>query len=153
MSAVRPLVSSREGGSGAGAVPGPSDCAPATAEMATAPVTSARDKQVRRRRDADGMKARFLIRWKAARRRRRAFDVRLYLAAQQTGPRNAVPVNFMPELPEVETTRRGVAPHAVGRRIVRLVVYDSRLRWPVPAELAQRVAGRRIDAIERRSKY
>ena len=59
----------------------------------------------------------------------------------------------MPELPEVETTRRGVAPHVVGRRIVRLTVYDPRLRWPVPPDLAKRVAGRTIDAIDRRSKY
>ena len=59
----------------------------------------------------------------------------------------------MPELPEVETTRRGVAPHVVGRRIVALHVYDRRLRWPVPADLAERLTGRRIDAVERRSKY
>jgi formamidopyrimidine-DNA glycosylase len=59
----------------------------------------------------------------------------------------------MPELPEVETTRRGVAPHVIGRRVARLTVYDSRLRWPVPADLAQRIVGRRIDAIDRRSKY
>ena len=59
----------------------------------------------------------------------------------------------MPELPEVETTRRGIAPHVVGKRIVRLTVYDPRLRWPVPADLPSNVEGRRIDAIERRSKY
>lgn len=59
----------------------------------------------------------------------------------------------MPELPEVETTRRGIAPHAVGRRITALAVYDPRLRWPVPAELAARVTGRTIEAIDRRSKY
>lgn len=59
----------------------------------------------------------------------------------------------MPELPEVETTRRGIAPHAVGRRIARLTVYDPRLRWPVPGDLARKVRGRTIDAIERRSKY
>jgi formamidopyrimidine-DNA glycosylase len=59
----------------------------------------------------------------------------------------------MPELPEVETTRRGIAPHVVGRRIARLIVYDSRLRWPVPKDLPRKVEGRTIDAIERRSKY
>ena len=59
----------------------------------------------------------------------------------------------MPELPEVETTRRGIVPHAVGRRIARLTVYDPRLRWPVPGDVAARVRGRTIDAIERRSKY
>jgi formamidopyrimidine-DNA glycosylase len=59
----------------------------------------------------------------------------------------------MPELPEVETTRRGIAPHAVGRKIARLTVYDPRLRWPVPADLSGKVQGRTIDALERRSKY
>ncbi|HSN44956.1 MAG TPA: bifunctional DNA-formamidopyrimidine glycosylase/DNA-(apurinic or apyrimidinic site) lyase [Casimicrobiaceae bacterium] len=59
----------------------------------------------------------------------------------------------MPELPEVETTRRGLQPYAVGRRIVELRVYDPRLRWPVPDTLAATVANRRIDALERRSKY
>jgi formamidopyrimidine-DNA glycosylase len=59
----------------------------------------------------------------------------------------------MPELPEVETTRRGVAPHVVGRRIARLTVYDPRLRWPVPGDLAARLKGRRIDGVDRRSKY
>ena len=59
----------------------------------------------------------------------------------------------MPELPEVETTRRGLAPLAVGRRIEAMLVYDPRLRWSVPPSLARRVAGRRIDALDRRSKY
>lgn len=59
----------------------------------------------------------------------------------------------MPELPEVETTRRGLAPHVVGRRIVAVHVYDRRLRWPVPADLAKCLAGRTIDALERRSRY
>jgi formamidopyrimidine-DNA glycosylase len=59
----------------------------------------------------------------------------------------------MPELPEVETTRRGLAPLAVGRRIEAMLVYDPRLRWSVPPSLPRRVAGRRIDALDRRSKY
>jgi formamidopyrimidine-DNA glycosylase len=59
----------------------------------------------------------------------------------------------MPELPEVETTRRGIAPHVVGRRVERIVVYDSRLRWPVPADLDARMRGRTIDRVDRRSKY
>lgn len=59
----------------------------------------------------------------------------------------------MPELPEVETTRRGVAPHVIGRRVERIVVYDSRLRWPVPADLDARMRGRTIDRVDRRSKY
>jgi formamidopyrimidine-DNA glycosylase len=59
----------------------------------------------------------------------------------------------MPELPEVETTRRSVAAHVIGRRVLSLRVYDRRLRWPVPAGLAKRVEGRAIDALDRRSKY
>jgi formamidopyrimidine-DNA glycosylase len=59
----------------------------------------------------------------------------------------------MPELPEVETTRRGVEPHVAGRRIVQLSVHEPRLRWLVPAELASQVAGARIERADRRAKY
>ncbi len=59
----------------------------------------------------------------------------------------------MPELPEVETTRRSVAPCVVGQRIAKLIVYDRRLRWPVPGNLAKRLEGRTVDGISRRSKY
>jgi formamidopyrimidine-DNA glycosylase len=59
----------------------------------------------------------------------------------------------MPELPEVETTRRGIAPHASGRRVTELIVRDSRLRWPVPADLAETLRGQMILSVERRAKY
>jgi len=59
----------------------------------------------------------------------------------------------MPELPEVETTRRGIEPAVRGRRVRTLAVYDPRLRWPVPPALAAALAGRAIRAVERRSKY
>ena len=59
----------------------------------------------------------------------------------------------MPELPEVETTLRGILPLVVGRRIAVMKMYDHRLRWSVPRSLPARVAGRTIDALERRSKY
>ena len=59
----------------------------------------------------------------------------------------------MPELPEVETTRRSVAPSVVGRRIAKLIVYDPRLRWPVPRDLPKKVEGRTVDDVSRRSKY
>jgi formamidopyrimidine-DNA glycosylase len=59
----------------------------------------------------------------------------------------------VPELPEVETTRRGIEPHVVGRRIQRLVVHDRRLRWPVDAKLAEKVAGAPIHRAGRRAKY
>ncbi len=59
----------------------------------------------------------------------------------------------MPELPEVETTRRGIAPHLVGRRIERVVVRNPALRWPIPPQLPQLLRGRKILAIDRRAKY
>ena len=59
----------------------------------------------------------------------------------------------MPELPEVETTRRGIAPHARKRRIVTLAVYEPRLRWPIARTLAAAVAGQRIRQVGRRAKY
>ncbi|SFF25052.1 DNA-(apurinic or apyrimidinic site) lyase [Fontimonas thermophila] len=59
----------------------------------------------------------------------------------------------MPELPEVETVRRGLAPHLTGRRIVRVAVREPRLRWPVPTHLAERLCGRRVVALDRRGKY
>jgi formamidopyrimidine-DNA glycosylase len=59
----------------------------------------------------------------------------------------------MPELPEVETTRRGVEAAVVGRTIVRVDVREPRLRWRVPAELPSAAAGQRVQALERRAKY
>ena len=59
----------------------------------------------------------------------------------------------MPELPEVETTRRGLAPHLVGRTVVALDIRQPRLRWPIPAALRKKLPGQRIDSIERRAKY
>ncbi len=59
----------------------------------------------------------------------------------------------MPELPEVETTRRGIAPHLVGQRVSRVIVRERRLRWPIPEDLDVRLSGQRIEAVERRAKY
>ena len=59
----------------------------------------------------------------------------------------------MPELPEVETTRRGVEPYSRGRRVARVEVREPRLRWPVPDDLPERLQGQRIDSVERRAKY
>jgi formamidopyrimidine-DNA glycosylase len=59
----------------------------------------------------------------------------------------------MPELPEVETTRRGVAPHVERQKVTAVRVYDRRLRWPVPRDLARRLVGRTVDRVDRRSKY
>lgn len=59
----------------------------------------------------------------------------------------------MPELPEVETTRAGIAPHVEGRQIQRLQVYQPSLRWPVPDDLPQLLAGQQILQLRRRAKY
>jgi formamidopyrimidine-DNA glycosylase len=59
----------------------------------------------------------------------------------------------MPELPEVETTRRGLEPLLVGRRIRSVVVRNRRLRQPVPRRLAQLIAGATIRSLARRGKY
>jgi formamidopyrimidine-DNA glycosylase len=59
----------------------------------------------------------------------------------------------MPELPEVETTRRGIEPHVCGHRVKQLLVRQRQLRWPVPRQLEQLLAGQRIERVERRGKY
>ncbi|UTA48011.1 bifunctional DNA-formamidopyrimidine glycosylase/DNA-(apurinic or apyrimidinic site) lyase [Simiduia sp. 21SJ11W-1] len=59
----------------------------------------------------------------------------------------------MPELPEVETSKRGIAPHTEGRRVTGLVVRNGQLRWPVPDDLASHVVGRTLKSISRRGKY
>lgn len=61
-------------------------------------------------------------------------------------------VERMPELPEVETTRRGIEPHILGKQIEKIVVRQPRLRWPVPASV-HRAEQCRIEAVERRAKY
>ena len=58
----------------------------------------------------------------------------------------------MPELPEVETTLRGIKPHLLGQRITRVIVRDPRLRWPVPAEVSK-AEGQSFVSLERRGKY
>jgi len=58
----------------------------------------------------------------------------------------------MPELPEVETTRRGVAPHVVGRVIAAVKVRERRLRWPVPRTV-DKLAGSKVIGLSRRAKY
>lgn len=59
----------------------------------------------------------------------------------------------MPELPEVETTLRGIRPHLQGRRVEALRVREPRLRLPIPPDLPPRVAGRSILGLGRRAKY
>jgi formamidopyrimidine-DNA glycosylase len=59
----------------------------------------------------------------------------------------------MPELPEVEVTRRGVAPHLEGRTVTAVVFRHSGLRWPFPQALSATLCGKRIGTITRRGKY
>ena len=58
----------------------------------------------------------------------------------------------MPELPEVEVTRRGLAPHLAGRVISGVAVRQPRLRWPVP-HAVRLLAGRKVRGVQRRGKY
>ncbi|WP_147652933.1 bifunctional DNA-formamidopyrimidine glycosylase/DNA-(apurinic or apyrimidinic site) lyase [Vulcaniibacterium gelatinicum] len=59
----------------------------------------------------------------------------------------------MPELPEVETTRRGLAPHVEGRTVRAVVLRRPDLRWPIPDALRAQLPGQRILAVRRRAKY
>ena len=59
----------------------------------------------------------------------------------------------MPELPEVETTRRGLHDHCVGLPVSDVVLRERRLRWPVPADLPRQLRGEVLRALTRRAKY
>lgn len=59
----------------------------------------------------------------------------------------------MPELPEVETTLRGIAPHITGQRLSAAVVRNPRLRFPVPGDLSEQLAGQLLERAYRRGKY
>ncbi|UHQ23248.1 bifunctional DNA-formamidopyrimidine glycosylase/DNA-(apurinic or apyrimidinic site) lyase [Lysobacter sp. 5GHs7-4] len=59
----------------------------------------------------------------------------------------------MPELPEVETTRRGLAPHLEGREVVAAILRRPDLRWPIPHEIETDLPGQRIATVRRRAKY
>src|SRR6516165_3972657 len=59
----------------------------------------------------------------------------------------------MPELPEVETVRRGLAPVMQGARFTRVEAQRGDLRWPLPGDFVQRLQGQRVERLERRAKY
>ncbi len=59
----------------------------------------------------------------------------------------------MPELPEVETSRRGIEPFLVGERIDEIIVREKRLRWPVAADVAKQLTGQTVKSVTRRAKY
>jgi formamidopyrimidine-DNA glycosylase len=59
----------------------------------------------------------------------------------------------MPELPEVETVRRGLAPVMEGARLAKVELHRADLRWPFPQDFAKRLTGRTVDGLGRRAKY
>ncbi|MCP4000725.1 MAG: bifunctional DNA-formamidopyrimidine glycosylase/DNA-(apurinic or apyrimidinic site) lyase [Gammaproteobacteria bacterium] len=59
----------------------------------------------------------------------------------------------MPELPEVETTRYGIAPALEGQKITALVIREPRLRWPIPKDLPEKLQGQIVNSVKRRAKY
>jgi len=59
----------------------------------------------------------------------------------------------VPELPEVETVRRGIEPHILSRRVTAVRIREHRLRWPVPRRLGAHLGGRRVERVARRAKY
>ena len=59
----------------------------------------------------------------------------------------------MPELPEVETTLRGLSPHLSGQRIKQVIVRNPHLRWPIPEHLAEILRKQTIRSLHRRAKY
>ena len=59
----------------------------------------------------------------------------------------------MPELPEVETTRRGITPHILGQRVEQVVIRQPQLRWPVPLMITEQLPGQLLQRLERRGKY
>jgi formamidopyrimidine-DNA glycosylase len=73
--------------------------------------------------------------------------------ARQQRRADSAASQHVPELPEVETTRRGIEPHIVGRRISRLLVHEHRLRWPVDLSVPGVIAGSAIRRAGRRAKY
>lgn len=59
----------------------------------------------------------------------------------------------MPELPEVETARRGIAPHIQDKVFRQVIIRQAQLRWPVPSALTSLLPGQRLTSVERRAKY
>ena len=59
----------------------------------------------------------------------------------------------MPELPEVETSRRGITPHILNTVVTQVIIRQKQLRWPISANLKKDITHQRIDDIDRRGKY
>lgn len=59
----------------------------------------------------------------------------------------------MPELPEVETTCRGIEPHIVAANVVKVIIRKAQLRWPIPMEIVDLLPGKQLLEVDRRAKY
>ncbi|HEY9032857.1 MAG TPA: bifunctional DNA-formamidopyrimidine glycosylase/DNA-(apurinic or apyrimidinic site) lyase [Pseudomonadales bacterium] len=59
----------------------------------------------------------------------------------------------MPELPEVETSRRGIEPHILHQQVTAVQLRQKQLRWPIPTKIKSLLPGQRINSVERRAKY
>ena len=59
----------------------------------------------------------------------------------------------MPELPEVETTLRGIEPHIGGQIITEIIIRNKNLRWPIPAAIKKHMPGQKLKQLQRRGKY
>ena len=59
----------------------------------------------------------------------------------------------MPELPEVETTCRGIAPHLLGQTFQQVKIYQPRLRWAIPEDFSEIITGQTVHSVQRRAKY
>ena len=59
----------------------------------------------------------------------------------------------MPELPEVETTRRGIDPFVAKKKIAHVTIRERRFRWPIPNDFEKKVTGHTVRSISRRAKY
>ena len=59
----------------------------------------------------------------------------------------------MPELPEVETTKRGLAPHIVGKQVLSVGIHQKQLRWEIPSHLPKTIKGEFIKKVSRRAKF
>src|SRR5512144_3319734 len=75
------------------------------------------------------------------------------MAANHSGSVRSALAWAMPELPEVETIRRGLVPVLVGRRLVEVAQRRPDLRWPLPARFSERLRGQKVEGIDRRGKY
>jgi len=59
----------------------------------------------------------------------------------------------MPELPEVETTLRGIEPYVLGKTLSKVIVRNASLRWPIPTQSIESLVGEKVNRVERRAKY